>query len=78
MRAGMLKDLEAMAAGGCSNPDCSDPDCGRTFYFRSSCCNAVPQVSFTKGTDHIHLECSECEKGMCAIAVAGGPIVSRN
>jgi hypothetical protein len=64
-RPDTVEDLEQMVGVAC---DCGCED--ETKYIRSGCCDAYPSVSYTKGTGRVTLQCSECEKFICTIAVA--------
>lgn len=63
-----VEDLSRMV---CSNPDCSEDHAGQPLFLRSLCHPKDGTLAvFEPGSDHLHIVCAVCERGIATIAIA--------
>lgn len=66
-----LETLEFLAEQGCGNPECTHDHKDGIVYLRQVCHpEAALDLSYTKGTGVLVIECHECKKFVGEVTVA--------
>jgi len=66
-----IEDLSTMV---CSNPGCTEPHHDQPLFIRSHCHPRAGTLAvFEPGSDHLHMVCATCERGITTLALAHRP-----